>query len=69
MTQEEALGTAILQDGVVSVRTMVDANTGTHASTIITEGTDFFVNYETGSDFLVTVTDQSTKSGVALVVY
>jgi len=66
---EEALGVSIVQDGVLGVLTLVDANTGTHGQASLTEYTDYFIHYESGSDFIVTVSDQSTKSGTALIAY
>jgi len=33
----------------------------------IAEDTDFFVHSESGNDFLVTITDQSTKTALGLV--
>jgi|GEM_PF-3540800 len=66
---EEALGVSIVQDGVLGILTLVDANTGTHGQASLTEYTDFFTHYETGADFIVTVSDQSTKSGTALIAY
>lgn len=67
---EEALGVDLVGAGaVVGVSTVVDANTGAHAQTIIAENTDYFVNWQSGNDVLVTVTDQSTKSALAIVAY
>jgi hypothetical protein len=61
-TDEEALGTAVLQDGVLSV-----VNTESGAS--LAELTDYIVHYESGSDFLVYITDQSSADIVALIAY
>jgi hypothetical protein len=49
------------------VLAMTKANTGTHDMTALAEDTDFFVHSESGSDFLVTITDQSANSAFALV--
>jgi len=61
-TDEEALGVAIQQDGVLSV---IDAAGGTN----LAELTDYLVHYESGNDFLVYITDQSANEIVALVAY
>lgn len=59
---EDALGTAILQDGVLSV-------VNVEAGTTLAEGTDYIVHYESGNDFIVYITDQSTADIAALVAY
>jgi len=59
---EEALGVAIVQDGILGV-----VNTETGAPLV--EGTDYIVHYESGSDFIVYITDQSTADIIALVAY
>ncbi|MBM3747449.1 MAG: hypothetical protein FJW34_16815 [Acidobacteria bacterium] len=59
---EEALGTAIVQDGVLSV---INVETG---ATLV-ELTDYIVHYENGNDFIVYITDQSTADIVILVAY
>lgn len=59
---EEALGNAIIQDGVLSV---VDTEGGAS----LVEGTDYIVHYESGNDFIVYITDQSTADIVALIAY
>lgn len=66
---EEALNTAILQDGVLSVLTIATAAGSANTPAMAAEATDFFVHYETGSDFIVTMTNQSANSGVALIAY
>jgi len=63
---EEALGVSIQPDGVIGVFAIVTAG-GTPI--VLVEGTDFFVHYETGADFLVALTDQSTRSGIAIIAY
>ena len=59
---EEALGTAILRDGVLSV---ID----TEGGATLAEYTDYIVHEESGVDFLVWITDQSTADLVAMVAY
>ncbi|MFA6046258.1 MAG: hypothetical protein WC718_14840 [Phycisphaerales bacterium] len=67
---EEALGTAILQDGVLSVMTIATAAATDNTPAMLAENTGYFVHYEPGgNDFLVTITDQSAASGVALIAY
>lgn len=63
---EEALSTAILNDGVLSVMT-IPTLAGSPA--VAADGTDYITHYESGSDFLVTVSDQSANSGLALIAY
>lgn len=59
---EEALGVAIQQDGVLSV---IDAAGGTS----LVEYTDYFTHYQSGNDAIVYITDQSANEVVALVAY
>jgi len=59
---EEALGVAIQQDGVLGV-----INTESGASLV--ELTDYLVHYESGSDFIVYITDQSTADIAVLAAY
>lgn len=69
-TEELALGVDLVDSpgAVRSVLAIVKANTGTHDMAAIVENTDFFVHSESGNDFLVTITDQSTKAAFALVM-
>lgn len=66
---EEALGYALVQDGVLSVLALTTANTGDHTQIALVENTNFFVAYRTGNDSLVWITDQSTYSHTALIAY
>lgn len=68
-TEELALGVDLVDSpgAVRKVMTLVKANTGTHDFVAIAEDTDFFVHSEGGNDFLVTITDQSTKTALGLV--
>ena len=66
---EKALGADISDGGVKAVLTTLIANTGVHTQVAITEWTDYFINYQSGNDVLVVITDQSTKCAVALVGY
>ncbi len=68
-TDEEALGTAILQDGVLNVIAVATAAASANTPSVLAEGTDYFVHYETGNDFIVWMTDQSAASTLALVAY
>ena len=61
-TEEEALGVAILRDGVLGV---INAVTGAS----LVEGTDYFIHEESGNDFIVWITDQSAAVAFALVAY
>lgn len=66
---EEALGLNIVQDGVLSVINIATAAGSANTAAAEVDGTDFFVHYESGNDFLVTVSDQSGNSGLALVAH
>ena len=66
---EESLGVNLVQDGVMSVMTALTAQDQANTFANLTEQSDFIVNYQSGNDVVVTVTDQSTKSGIALVAY
>lgn len=68
-TDEEALGVDLVQDGVLSVATIATAAGSANTPADLVEGTGYVVHYESGNDFLVTVTDQSAASGIALVAY
>lgn len=59
---EDALGVALQQDGVLGV---VDPADGTN----LVELTDYIIHYEDGVDFLVWITDQSAAYPVVLVAY
>ncbi len=65
---EEALGVDIVQDGTLGVITSIAADGGTqvHDTTSKVENTDFFINYQTGNDAWVTLTDLSTFTGFGL---
>lgn len=68
---EETVGQNLVQDGVLSVLTNVNADAGTqsHEKAKLAEGTDYFIHYQTGNDAIVIMTDQSTKDGIALVAF
>lgn len=59
---EEALGVAIQQDGILGV-----INTETGAP--LAELTDYLVHYENGVDFIVYITDQSSADIAVLAAY
>lgn len=59
---EEALGYAILQDGVLGV-----VNTESGAS--LAEYTNYFVHYQSGNDAIVYIDDQSTADIAVLLAY
>ena len=64
---EEALGVNLVQDGVLGVVGITTAQDQANTPADLAENTDFFVHYESGNDFLVTLTDQSAVSGIAFV--
>lgn len=66
---EEALGAAIQQDGVLSVMSVLTAQDQANTQSVLAEYTDYFVHYESGNDFIVWITDQSARSNVALIAY
>lgn len=70
-TEELALGVDLVDSpgSVRSVLGITKANTGTHDMVTLVEDTDFIVHYESGNDFLVTLSDQSTRSAFALVYH
>lgn len=68
-TDEEALGAAIQQDGVLSVAAVATAAGSANTPLAPVENTDFFVHYESGSDFIVWISDQSANSAVVLIAY
>lgn len=59
---EEALGVAIQQDGVLGV-------INTESGAQLAELTDYIVHYESGSDFIVYITDQSAADIAVLAAY
>lgn len=59
---EEALGVAIQQDGILGV-----INTETGAQLV--ELTDYIVHYESGNDFIVYISDQSSADIAVLAAY
>jgi hypothetical protein len=76
-TDEEALGVAVLDypgngqasTGAVLVTGVVTAAGSPNTQTVLAEDTDYFIHRESGVDFIVTATDQSTVSGLATVFY
>ena len=61
-TEEEALGAAILDHGVLGV---VDTENGDD----LVMYTEYFVHYESGNDFIVWITDESASDIVVLYAY
>lgn len=59
---EEALGTAVIQDGVLSV-------INTEGGVTLADQTDYIVHYESGNDFIVYITDQSGADIAVLAAY
>lgn len=70
-TDEEDLNTNLVQDGVLSVATIATAAGTANTPADLIENTGFFIAYncDTTDECLVTVTDQSANSGIALVAY
>ena len=66
---EEALGVALVQDGVLSVITVPTASGTNNTLAIPAEYTDYFTHYESGNDFIVWITDQSANEALAFVAY
>ena len=64
---EETLGVDIVQDGVLGVITAPTAAGSANTTSDLAENTGFFVNYQSGNDVLVTVTDQSANYGIAFL--
>jgi len=67
---EDSLGAAILQDGVLSL-TRIDATDAGATSANLVEYTDYFIHYQSGNDAVVMITDQSGADnvGLALIAY
>lgn len=65
---EEAIGHSV-DNGDVIVWAIATAAGTANTQTVLTKNTDYFIHYESGSDFLVTVTDQSAKSAMCFVRY
>jgi len=70
VAEEESLGAAILQDGVMSL-TVIDATNASATCANLTLYTDYFVHYQTGNDAIVIISNQSDadKVGLALIAY
>jgi hypothetical protein len=66
---EVDLGADIVDGGVKTVLTELKATSGVHTRAAIAEWTDYFINYQTGDDVLVVITDQSAECSFALVGY
>ena len=66
---EEAIGYNIVTDGVVDAWYVATAAGSANTPAALTYLTNYFVHYESGSDFIVGITDNSTYSGSALVLY
>lgn len=70
---ELTLGVDLIdQPGAVkSILTQEKADSGeqAHDMAALTEWTDYFINYQSGNDVLVQITNQSTKSGFGLVLH
>jgi hypothetical protein len=66
---EEALSTAILQDGVLGIMASTTISTSANTAAMQTAWTDYFSHYESGNDFIVWITDESATSNVALLSY
>jgi len=68
-TDEEVLGQAIVQDGVLGIMSVLTGQDQANTQTVLAEWTDYFVNYQTGADVIVWITDQSARSNTAFVAY
>lgn len=66
---EEVLGDTILQDGVFLVLSSPVAAGGLNTTVALTEWTDYIVNYQTGNEAIVWLSDQSANSNVAFYAY
>jgi len=66
---EETLGKNIISDGVLKVLSITTANGQPNTIDALTEYTDYFTHYQTGDDAIVTISDQSAESGIALIAH
>ncbi len=68
-TAEIDLNLAIQYDGVLGVVASPDAEAGEQDFVPLVEWTSYFPHYESGSDFLVALDDQSANTWMILVAY
>lgn len=66
---EVALNRDVPYGGVQTVLAALSAAAGANTFGKLVEYTDYFIDYRTGDDKLICITDQSTFSGLALVFY
>ncbi len=59
---EEALSLDVYENGVLTAFSVATAAGSANTVTVLAEGTDYFIHYETGNDFLVAIADNSAKS-------
>jgi hypothetical protein len=64
-TAEEAIGDVQI-GGVITVTVAISADGQAHTTSELVEYTDYIVNYQTGADALVMLTDQSANYGWTL---
>ncbi len=64
-TAEEAIGN-VRVGGVITVTVAISADVNAHTTSELVEYTDYIVNYQTGADALVMLTDQSANYGWTL---
>ena len=60
--EENALGLDIYEGGLLGVLSLITATGGDRTPVIEVESTDYFIHYETGNDFFVSITDLSNDS-------
>lgn len=68
-TDEETLGVALVQDGVLGILAVATAAGSANTHSLLAEQTDYGVNYQTGNDVIFWITDQSANSNTAMVAY
>ncbi len=66
---EEALGQAIVQDGVLFILASPVVSSSINTTSLLTEWTDYIVNYQTGNDVVVWLSDQSANANTAFIAY
>ena len=64
---EDTLGRDVLNDGVLSILTVATASGSANTLAALVEGTDFITHYQSGNDAIITITDQSANSGIAMI--
>ncbi len=68
---EEVIGTGfdVPVDGIFTMTTVLDVETGTNAAENRVEWTDYFINYQAGNDVVCAILDLSARTALMLHAY